>query len=145
MLPSVLRPALVVIACLSSLPREKRPIAFDPSALPGRRRSLPAIFARILFRRIFTMPRIELPDPQRKDAIASLKRYFEENFEPVGELPAGLLLDFFLEEVGPAVYNKALSDAQIRLQQRVADLEGELYEEPFQYWTRLATKRKGRR
>jgi uncharacterized protein (DUF2164 family) len=91
------------------------------------------------------MPRIELPDPQRKDAIASLKRYFEENFEPLGELPAGLLLDFFLEEMGPAIYNKALSDAQTRLQQRVADLEGELYEEPFQYWPRQAAKRKGRR
>ena len=44
---------------------------------------------------------IELPDPARADAVASLKRYFEENFEPRGDLPAGLLLNYILEEIGP--------------------------------------------
>ena len=88
---------------------------------------------------------IELPPQTRTDAIASLKRYFDENFDPLGDLPAALLLDFLLEEIGPAIYNQAISDAQVRLQQRVADLEGELYEDPFQYWPRLAAKRKPRR
>ncbi len=73
------------------------------------------------------------------------QRYFEQNLpEPVGDLPAGLLLDFFLEEIGPTIYNKAITEAQTRLQLRIADLEGELYVDEFQYWPRQAAKRKHR-
>ncbi len=79
------------------------------------------------------------------DAIASLKRYFDENLpEPLGGLPAGMLLDFFLEEIGPVVYNQAISDAQTRLQRNLADLSGDLYEKPFGYWPALDAKRKRR-
>ncbi|MGA7155908.1 MAG: DUF2164 domain-containing protein [Acidobacteriaceae bacterium] len=86
---------------------------------------------------------IELSQQMRADAISSIQRYFDENLqEPIGELPCGLLLNFILEELGPAIYNQAIADAQGRLQQRVLDLEGELYEEPFQYWQRLKAKRK---
>ena len=85
---------------------------------------------------------IELSDQARADAVASLKRYFEENFEPLGDLPAGLLLNYMLEEIGPAIYNRAIHDAQARLTQRIADLDGELYVDEFQYWPRLAAKRK---
>jgi uncharacterized protein (DUF2164 family) len=78
----------------------------------------------------------------RGDAIASIQRYFERNMpEPIGELPAGLLLNYFMEEIGPAIYNQAVSDAQTRLHQRVADLDGELYEKAFQYWPRTTAKR----
>lgn len=85
---------------------------------------------------------VELSSQIRADAIASIQRYFDENMsDPIGELPSGLLLNFFLEEVGPAIYNRAIADAQGRLQQRVLDLEGELYEEPFQYWQNLKSKR----
>lgn len=84
---------------------------------------------------------IDLSKEARADAIASIRRYFEENMpEPLGEMPAGLLLNFLLEEIGPSVYNKAVSDVQARLQQRVADVEGELYKDEFQYWARLAAK-----
>jgi uncharacterized protein (DUF2164 family) len=85
---------------------------------------------------------IELSKQVRDDAIASIQRYFERNLpEPIGELTASLLLNYFVEEIGPAIYNQAVADAQARLQQRVADLEGELYEEPFQYWNKAKTKR----
>jgi uncharacterized protein (DUF2164 family) len=81
----------------------------------------------------------------RAEAIASIQRYFEENLpEPIGNLPAGLLLDFFLEEIGPTIYNRGVADAQERLQLRLMDLPGELYADEFQYWPRLA-KRKPRR
>lgn len=47
---------------------------------------------------------IEISPEARKDAITSIKRYFEENMsEAIGDLPAGLLLTFF-EEVGPLIY-----------------------------------------
>jgi uncharacterized protein (DUF2164 family) len=89
---------------------------------------------------------IEIPKQARTDAIASLRRYFDENMpEPLGELAAGLLLTFFVEEVGPAIYNQAISEAQARLQQRVSDLPGELYADEFQYWPRVDAKRKIRR
>ena len=85
---------------------------------------------------------IELSKEARADAVASIQQYFERNMlEPIGELPAGLLLNFFLEEIGPAVYNKAIADAQARLAVRVADLSGELYEDEFQYWPRVEAKR----
>jgi len=88
---------------------------------------------------------IELTKQARAQAVASIQRYCEESMsEPVGELAAGLLLNFFLEEIGPAIYNRAIADAQARMLQRVADIEGELYAEEFQYWPRQAAKRKQR-
>lgn len=92
------------------------------------------------------MNNLELPKPTRTNAIHSIQRYFEDNFtEPIGELPAGLLLNFFIEEIGPAIYNQAINDAQTRMQQRVADLNGELFADEFQYWPRANAKRKNRR
>jgi uncharacterized protein (DUF2164 family) len=89
---------------------------------------------------------LDLSEQARNDAIASIQRYFEESMpEPIGELPAGLLLKFFLEEIGPAIYNRAIADAQTRMLQRAGDLTGELYEDEFQYWPRVDAKRKGRR
>jgi uncharacterized protein (DUF2164 family) len=88
---------------------------------------------------------IELDKRVRGDAIASLQRYFEHNMpEPLGELPAGLLLNYFLEEIAPAVYNKAIADAQVRMQQHALDLHGELFAEEFTYWAKMDAKRKRR-
>jgi uncharacterized protein (DUF2164 family) len=85
---------------------------------------------------------IELSKQVRDEAIASIQQYFERNMpEPIGELATGLLLNYFVEEIGPAIYNQAIGDAQVRLQQRVMDLEGELYEDPFQYWHKTKVKR----
>jgi uncharacterized protein (DUF2164 family) len=86
---------------------------------------------------------IELSKQARADAVASIQRYFEENLsEPIGDLPASLLLNFFIEDIGPAIYNQAIADALTRLQQRVSDLSGELFADEFQYWTRVDAKRK---
>jgi uncharacterized protein (DUF2164 family) len=91
------------------------------------------------------MTTIELSKQARADAIASIKRYFDENLpEPIGDLPASMLLDFFLEEFGPAIYNSAVSDARARIQQRISDLEGELFAPEFQYWPILDRKRNKR-
>lgn len=89
---------------------------------------------------------IELTRQARADAVASLQRYVEENLpQPIGALPAGQLLDFFLEEIGPAIYNRAIADAQTRMQQRVLDLSGELFADEMQFWPRLEAKRKKRK
>jgi uncharacterized protein (DUF2164 family) len=92
------------------------------------------------------MRKVEFTKPTREAAIASVQRYFEENLEgPIGNLPAGLLLDFFIEEVGPLIYNQAIADAQARMSQRVGDLSGELFGDELQYWPRLDAKKRGRR
>jgi uncharacterized protein (DUF2164 family) len=92
------------------------------------------------------MDKLEIPKPAREAAIASVQRYFNENMpEPIGNLAAGLLVDFLIEEVGPAIYNQAIADAQTRIQLRAADLTGELYADEFQYWPRADSKRKQRR
>ena len=89
---------------------------------------------------------LELSKQARAAAITSIQRYFEENLpEPIGDLPAGLLLNFFLEDLAPVIYNQAISDAQTRLQQRLADLSGELYADEFQYWPKVDARRKSRR
>ncbi len=78
---------------------------------------------------------IELSKQARTEAIASIRRYFDENLsESIGELPAGLLLNYILEEIGPAIYNQAIADAQARMQRQTGDLSGELFAEEFQYW-----------
>ncbi len=92
------------------------------------------------------MTSIELSKQERGDAIVSLKRYFQENFsEEIGDMPAGLLLNYILEEIGPAIYNKAIDDARARMEQRVMDLPGELFAVAFQYWAKVDAKRKARR
>ncbi len=74
------------------------------------------------------------PEPKRL-ALASIQRYFAENWDQdIGDLKAGLLLDYVLAEIGPAIYNKAIADAQVWFRDRVADLEGACYEKEFTYW-----------
>jgi len=86
--------------------------------------------------------KIELSTQAQMDAVASIQKYFEVNMpEMIGELPAGLLLNFFIEEIGPAIYNKSIADAQARMMRRVDDLSGELYVDEFQYWPRITAKR----
>ena len=87
---------------------------------------------------------IELSKDARKEAIASIERYFQENMEEkIGNIAAAGLLSFFLEEVGPSIYNRAVADAQERLQARVQDLDFEVHEDEFAYWRKYDKKRKG--
>ena len=48
---------------------------------------------------------IELSKSARQQAVASIERYVEENFdERMGNIAASALLGFFLEEIGPSIY-----------------------------------------
>jgi uncharacterized protein (DUF2164 family) len=73
---------------------------------------------------------IELPKDIHKEALASIVRYFRENREEqIGNIAASGLLGFFLEEVAPSIYNKAITDVQKRMQTHVSDLDIEFHEE----------------
>lgn len=89
---------------------------------------------------------IDLPKDVHKEALASIERYFRENMEePIGNVAAGALLGFFLEEIGPAIYNRAVADVQERLMLRVSELDLDVHEDPFQYWRKYDQARKPRR
>ena len=78
---------------------------------------------------------IVLQPEVRKRLAESLKRFAAEHLdEEVGDLKAGLLLDFCLTEVGAVVYNQAIADAQRYFQDRTGDLDGVCHQPEFTYW-----------
>lgn len=88
---------------------------------------------------------IEIPKEARKQAVSSIERYFQDHMEEkIGNIAASALLNYFIEEVGPLIYNQAVADVQERLQARVAELDIEVHEEEFQYSRKLESARKGR-
>ncbi|MRD49177.1 DUF2164 domain-containing protein [Caenimonas koreensis] len=88
---------------------------------------------------------IELPKDVRQTAVASIERYFQENMdEKIGNIAAGALLGFFLEEIAPAIYNRAVADVQERLQMRVSELDIEVHEDEFGYWRRVDRQRRAK-
>ena len=88
---------------------------------------------------------ISISDTARKQSIASIKRYFvEELYQDIGDLKAGLLLDFILKEIAPTVYNGAIGDAQTFLRDRLADLEGVCSKQEFGYWPSASVRRTSR-
>ena len=75
---------------------------------------------------------ITLPDAARKQAIAALQQYSAANLdEEIGDLKAGLLLDFILSELGPTVYNQAIADARAFFDERSSDLAAICYHDEF--------------
>ena len=88
---------------------------------------------------------IDISKEAHTQAVHSIERYFRENMdELIGNMAAGALLAFFLEELGPLVYNKAVSDVQNRLQARIMEVDIEVHEDPFPYWHKPGRQRKGR-
>lgn len=80
-----------------------------------------------------------LPDEARKQSIASIRRYFGEQLDQdIGDLKAGLLLDYFLVEIGPSIHNAAIEQAQVYLRDRVADLDGTCTLPEFAFWPKRA-------
>jgi uncharacterized protein (DUF2164 family) len=75
---------------------------------------------------------ITISDDARTQAVAALRSYFAEHLdEEIGDLKAGLLLDFILTELGPTVYNQAIADARAFFEERSGDLAAVCYREEF--------------
>lgn len=89
---------------------------------------------------------IELTKEAKQNALDSIQKYFKDELEqPLGNLAAGALLGFILEEIGPSIYNKGVADAQERMQARIGELDSEVYADEFQYWRNRDRQPKGRR
>jgi uncharacterized protein (DUF2164 family) len=85
---------------------------------------------------------IELPKEARAQAVASIERYVRENFdEPIGNIQAAALLNYFLVEIAPSIYNQAVADVQQRLMVRVGELDIECHADEFGHWTAVSRAR----
>lgn len=61
--------------------------------------------------------------------LRALKDYTTAEFdEPLSDFRAEGLLDFFIRELGPPVYNQGVRDAAAFVQSKLTDLDGEIYE-----------------
>ncbi len=84
---------------------------------------------------------IKLSPATEKRLQGAIQRFVAEEYgESVGELGAGAFLTFCLKELGPAIYNQAIADAQACLQERVTDLENICFAPEASYWDTGAKK-----
>ena len=86
---------------------------------------------------------IELNKDARKQAVLSIERYFLDNMdEKIGNIQAAALLNFFVEEIGPCIYNQAVLEVQERLQTRIMELDIEVHEDELGYWKKHEPRRR---
>jgi len=84
---------------------------------------------------------ITLNKDARATAVLSIERYFKDELdEKIGNIRAGALLNFFIEEIGPSIYNQAVAEVQERLMNRVTEIDIECHEDEFGYWAKRRTK-----
>ena len=89
---------------------------------------------------------ITLSPDAKKQLRSSIQRYVAEELDQdIGDLKADGLLEYFLKEIGPTVYNQAIADAQQYFQARAVDLEGVCFEQEFGYWPARSPLRRGPR
>ncbi|MFL5384978.1 MAG: DUF2164 domain-containing protein [Longimicrobiaceae bacterium] len=73
--------------------------------------------------------RVRLSDERRAALVRLLKERFEDDFdEEISDFRAEGLIDFFVRELGPPVYNQGVRDACAYMQGKLTDVEGEVYE-----------------
>jgi len=71
---------------------------------------------------------IKLPREDKNEIINDVKAYFEEErSETIGDLAAEQLIDFMITQLGPYMYNKALMDARALINEKMNQIEDDLY------------------
>jgi uncharacterized protein (DUF2164 family) len=66
---------------------------------------------------------IKVTQEKRDEMISAIKNYFlKEREEEIGDLRAGLMLDFILEELAPEFYNQGVSDSYTYMKDTIEDL-----------------------
>ena len=73
--------------------------------------------------------KIRLSPDRRAALLESLTAYYATEFdETLSAFRAEGLLDLFVRELGPPVYNQGVRDAAAFVQAKLGDIEGEVYE-----------------
>jgi uncharacterized protein (DUF2164 family) len=73
--------------------------------------------------------RIRMSDDRRAALLRAIKGHFDAEFDDaISDFRAEGLLDFFVRELGPPVYNQGVRDACAYVQDKLGDIEGEIYE-----------------
>lgn len=68
-----------------------------------------------------------LPEDQKDYVKNQLIRFFDKELdEEIGVIAAESILNFFLQQVGPTLYNQGVSDAKLALEKRMDDLNYDL-------------------
>jgi uncharacterized protein (DUF2164 family) len=71
---------------------------------------------------------MKLPRDQKERIIDSLKAfYWKERGEEIGSVAAEQLLDHVIADIGPVIYNQAITAARKVVAERMASIEDELY------------------
>ncbi|MBA2669322.1 MAG: DUF2164 domain-containing protein [Gemmatimonadetes bacterium] len=77
--------------------------------------------------------RIQLSDSRYARLRRSREQHFLDEFdEPLSDFRARGLVDFFIRELGPPIYNQGVRDASGFMQEKLTDIEGEVYERETQ-------------
>jgi uncharacterized protein (DUF2164 family) len=72
--------------------------------------------------------KIQLSSEEKRKMLDEIKDYYErEREEQIGIIASEGLLDFFLEDLGKIIYNKALDDVKRWYQTRMDDVEADFY------------------
>ena len=67
--------------------------------------------------------KIKLSKEKREDMISEVKNYFsEEREEVLGDLAAGLILDFIIDKLAPEFYNQGVYDSYKYMSDRIEDV-----------------------
>ena len=70
------------------------------------------------------MNKIRVNKSNKEDMKKKIKRYFaKERDEELGDLASELVLEFFIEELAPSVYNQGVEDAYIYIKNNIEDLQ----------------------
>ncbi|MEH6944281.1 DUF2164 family protein [Bacillus sp. JJ722] len=71
---------------------------------------------------------IKIPREQKLEIVANIQNHFyKEMSDEIGDLAAENLLDFMLKELSPYIYNQAIKDARMTVEQKMIALEEDLY------------------
>lgn len=66
---------------------------------------------------------IKLSKEKRDEMVSAIKKYFlSEREEEIGDLAAGLILDFIIEDLAPEFYNQGVYDSYKYIGNSIEDL-----------------------
>ena len=66
---------------------------------------------------------ITITKEKKDEMVSEIKNYFlKEREEEIGDLAAGLILEFIIEKIAPEFYNQGVYDSYIYMQDTIEDL-----------------------